>query len=269
MIVITPLRYWGAKWAFADWIVARLPSHERFVSVFGGSAAVLLSKPPSLIEIYNDVDSSVVSFWRVLRQSSEELARLIEATPSSREEHRNAFDETTDELEKARRFRSRCWQSLGGYRTRQRASWKRPKYSNVMCDWLKVPNRIRAVAERMRRVHLECADWREILTSYDGPNTLFYCDPPYLDRCRQTPNMYTRELAAPSEHEELLQALRVVDGAVVISGYDDPMYNEMLAEWPLHRKVISCIGNTNRVEYLWVSTQQIDLFSWGEGRSEE
>ncbi|HFC10149.1 MAG TPA: DNA adenine methylase, partial [Chloroflexi bacterium] len=80
------LRYHGAKWKIAPWIIQHFPPHTTYVEVFGGSAGVLLRKPPAPIEVYNDLDGEVVNFFRVLRERPEELARAVEFTPYARAE---------------------------------------------------------------------------------------------------------------------------------------------------------------------------------------
>ena len=51
---------------------------------------MLLNRPPSPIETYNDLDGEVVNFFRVLRDQPDELIRRIALTPFSREELRVA-----------------------------------------------------------------------------------------------------------------------------------------------------------------------------------
>lgn len=86
-------------------IVALLPPHERYVEAFGGALSVLLAKPPSRHEVANDVDGDLVTFWRVLRDDAEGLARVCLLTPHSRRERVLALDrpEDLDDLERSRR----------------------------------------------------------------------------------------------------------------------------------------------------------------------
>jgi len=44
-----------------------IPKHHTYVEVFGGAANLLLAKEPSAVEVYNDIDSGLVNFFRVIR----------------------------------------------------------------------------------------------------------------------------------------------------------------------------------------------------------
>jgi DNA adenine methylase len=50
------LRYHGGKWRIAPWIISYIPAHKIYVELFGGEGSVLLRKPRSYAEPYNDLD---------------------------------------------------------------------------------------------------------------------------------------------------------------------------------------------------------------------
>jgi len=112
------LRYMGSKGLLAGRIVRHFPQHKSYVEPFGGGASVLLNKPRSVIETYNDLDLEVVNFFRVLRQHSAELVRRLELTPYARAEFEESFEPADDPVEQARRFFVRTWMSVGGHAAR-------------------------------------------------------------------------------------------------------------------------------------------------------
>ena len=61
------LRYHGAKFRLAPWVLRHFPAHGTYVEPFGGAAGVLLQKPRSYAEVYNDLDGEMTNFFRVLR----------------------------------------------------------------------------------------------------------------------------------------------------------------------------------------------------------
>src|SRR3972149_1343948 len=99
------LRYHGGKWMLAPWVVENFPPHTVYVEPFGGAASVLMRKPRSSVEVYNDLDDAVVNVFRVLRDRSmaRELARVVSLTPWARREFEDAYEHTDDPVEWARR----------------------------------------------------------------------------------------------------------------------------------------------------------------------
>lgn len=79
--------WYGGKYSHLDWLLPLLPPAQHYCEPFGGSAAVLLNRAPAPVETYNDTDSEVVNFFRVLRQHKDELIYAIGMTPFSREEY--------------------------------------------------------------------------------------------------------------------------------------------------------------------------------------
>src|SRR5262249_54882772 len=113
-----PLPWYGGKHLLADWIICHFPPHRVYVEPFGGMANVLLRKPPSAIEIFNDSDDRVVNFFRVLRNQEKlaELQRRCELTLYSRAEFAALckLPEPEDDISRAWWFFVRCRQARGG-----------------------------------------------------------------------------------------------------------------------------------------------------------
>lgn len=248
------LHYLGSKWAIASWVIQHLPSHVTYVEPFGGGAAVLLRKEPSLVEVYNDLDRAVVSFWRVLRARPHDLVAQIEATPWAREEYRLAFEPCDDELEAARRFFVRCWMSYMGA-TERPTGWRanaRSKSGHVPM-WGR-EERLLLVSERMRSVQFECDDAMRVIRRFDGPETLHYCDPPYEPESRSSGQGYACDLGQ-DDHRALLELLLEVEGKVVVSGYPSELYARMLEArgWRrVTRQSRTRDPKTTRTECLWI-----------------
>ncbi|WP_135823028.1 DNA adenine methylase [Halostella litorea] len=178
--------YPGGKGREVDWILDRMPPHDTFVDVFGGSGAIIYNKPPSKNEVYNDANEDLVQFFRVLREREDDLIDWLRDVPYARsvyEEWVNAFfngHRPEDPVERAGRFFAlRYMQFAGdlsmvnGFKTRAKRSPART-FDNAR-------ERVHELADRFRDVIIECRDFERVLRTYDdgSVDVLFYCDPPY------------------------------------------------------------------------------------------
>jgi DNA adenine methylase len=255
MKIAPVLRYPGAKWRLADWIISYLPPHTHYLEPYFGSGAVFFNKPPSNVETINDIDGQVVNLFRVLREQPDELARLVEFTPWSRQEYYESYQLTGEPLEDARRFLVRCWQ---GHATKLNTStgWRvgRVRDGHNPQTWLTVPKRIIRTSERFNGVQIESMPAVEIIQICNDEQTLIYADPPYVLESRGNNKMYAHEMN-DADHEELLEVLDKHPGPVLLSGYANPMYDERLKHWDRVTKRAMAEKGKERTEVLWINPQ--------------
>jgi DNA adenine methylase len=262
-----PFTYFGGKTSIAPQIAALLPPHEHYIEPFAGSLAVLLAKRPSPMETVNDLDGELMTFWRVLRQRPLELERACAQTPHSRAEYLDSYGDLSglEDLECARRTWVRLTQGRGG--SMRRTGWRyyvNPRGSgSSMPDYLEAyVDRLAAAAARLAAVSLECRPAAELIAQYgQHEGCLIYADPPYLGSVRNPRaaraghgREYSAEMLDAGQHQELATALLETRVAVVLSGYDSPLYDELYAGW--HRREIPTFngngtGDRTRTEVLW------------------
>lgn len=108
------LRYFGGKWQIAPWVISHLPAHRIYVEPFGGAASVLMRKPRSTIEVYNDLDEEIVGIFQQLQDPAQcsRLMRLLRRTPYARGAFEQAFEPTCDPLTRAQRAIVRAYMSF-------------------------------------------------------------------------------------------------------------------------------------------------------------
>lgn len=260
------LRWHGGKWRLAPWIISNLPPHRIYVEAFGGAASVLLRKPRSYAEIYNDLDGQVVNLFEVLRSDrADELIRLLELTPFARGEFEGAYGISDDPVEEARRLIVRSFMGFGsdgfnrnvrtGFRAASNRSGTTPAH-----DWVNYPENVRAIVKRLQGVVIERRPAAEVSCQHDGPETLHYLDPPYMPETRSDKSRksgeryhaYAHEMTA-GDHNELLASVVKLNGAVVISGYPSETYDAALDGW--HRVACAALadGAAKRTEVLWIN----------------
>lgn len=247
------LHYPGSKWSMADWIISYMPEHTTYLEPFFGSGAVLFTKKRSQLETVNDIDGEIVNLFRVIRERPEELAYAIRWTPHSREEYYSSYEPAVDELERARRLIVRLWQGRGG-KTSHRTGWRsmiEPNGPLPGKEWTMFPEKLAAVSERLIGVQIENQPALQLLERYKRPNVLVYADPPYILSTRTT-SSYRHEMT-DSDHVDLLDALDVHPGPVLLSGYTHQLYDGRLGHWKRETRKVKAEGGAARDEVLWIN----------------
>jgi len=275
------LRYHGGKWRLAPWVISHFPPHRVYVEPFGGAASVLMRKPRSYAEVYNDLDGEVVNVFRVLRDPvlSSELETLLCLTPFSRVEFESAYEVATEQLsevERARRTivkafmgfgsnaihagkprgmrtRASTWGHDTGFRANSHRSGTTPAH-----DWSRYPVHIHVFRDRLAGVVLEHRKAIECILQHDRADTLHYADPPYVMSTRSDPQKdYLHELT-DDDHRDLAELLHSVTGMVVLSGYRSSLYDELYGTWERYDIKAFADGARERTECLWLSPRAMD-----------
>ena len=249
----TVLKYPGAKNRIASKICSYIPEHNVYLEPYAGSLAILFNKQRSHIETVNDIHDEVVNFFRVLRDKPKELQRLIELTPYSRSEYEKAYEVSEDEIEKARRFCVRCWMGFGcgnlyknGFKSGQQTHSPNPAAA-----WSRLPDTLLQASERLKGVQIENLPALELIRRYDTSDVFVYLDPPYLHGTRKN-YLYKYEME-DDQHEELLKVLVNHPGKILISGYENEMYNSYLSAWQKVKIDTHAEQGLKRTEVLWMN----------------
>lgn len=249
------LKYPGAKNRIADWICEYIPEHDVYLEPFAGSLAVFFAKSPARIETINDLDGNVVNYFRVIREHAEELAIQLNMTPYSRDEYYRACEYIPEDsdIEKARKFAVRCWQGFGCsnlYRNGFRSS-QQGKSPHTTKEWRNLPERLVEASERLKNAQIENLPAIEVISRYNTADVFMYVDPPYLRGTRKN-YLYRCEME-DVEHVELLKILSKHPGKVLLSGYDNELYNNMLPTWHKVSKKTQAEAGIPRTETLWMN----------------
>ncbi len=256
------LRWHGGKWMLAPWIIEHFPAHKFYTEAYGGAASVLMRKARCEVEIYNDLDDNVVNLFRVLQDeaSSERLLKLLSVTPFARAEFELTYEPSPkDKVERARRYIVRSYMGFGSsactepYRTGFRAGGI-VSGAHAVKDWETYPKNLLAVIKRFRGVVVENLAALEVITKHDSHETLHYVDPPYVHSTRQKwQNRNYRHEMTDHDHRELAATLSKLEGAVVLSGYHSPMYDELYGKWRRVERQALADGARERTEVLWLN----------------
>lgn len=253
------LRYFGGKWQIAPWVISHLPAHRVYVEPFGGAASVLLRKPRSRIEVYNDLDEEIVGIFRLLQDPAQcaRLVRLLRRTPYARAEFERAFLPGKTPLERARRAIVRAYmafhhEALFNPSKTTFADARHRKGNHCKAhEWASYPRHLARVCQRLQGVVIERRDALAVIRAQDSPDTLFFVDPPYLPSTRSQSG-YRHELDE-AQHVSLLEQLLAIQGRAVVAGYPSALYDRMLQGWQRVERPHRAAGSQRpRTEVLWI-----------------
>jgi len=246
-IVKAPFSYPGGKQKSCGRINNILPYSDSYIEPFGGSGAVLLSRRPSKLEVYNDRFGGVTDFYRCIRDRDlcDRLIDRLELTVHSREEFvwcKGTWQNPEDPVERAARWYYMVQYSFGKQgRNFGRAVKAGCQFSGQVRERLKG---FWPVHDRLKCVTIENQDWSAILKDFDNPNAVFYLDPPYLDAYR---GIYKHEMTY-DQHQAMLEAIMTMDGYVALSSYPNKLYDSYqwddFQQWD-HRESTTSLAYTD------------------------
>ena len=252
------IRYYGSKYRLAPFIISHFPEHKVYIEAFGGSAGVLLRKPPSWHEVYNDLDGELYNLFKILKNptTAAKLKARLSSTPYAKDAYELAYNLTSDSVEQAWQFvvrshlgfsSSSCLRKTGFVSTSKKATYMPVK------TWYSVPDQVDWYTERLKSVAIDNRDALALIQAHDSEHALFYIDPPYLQETRyyKHKKIYRHEYT-PEEHTQLLNLVNNLSGKVVISGYDNELYNDLLPGWKKVSKNSLTDGRNTKKEVLWI-----------------
>lgn len=224
----SPLIWFGGKGRVARTIIDKMPHHRCYVEPFGGAAHVIAQKEPVDCEVYNDIDGDLVNFLLMARSRTAELINLCNSFPYSRElyERWKREDAPHSELDRAARFfyLNRSGIAKGNADTSEctQTGWRHSSTTNTSRAYYNAVEVIRSFSERMKNVMIDNRDFREIIRVYDAPHTLFYLDPPYINKEKYYAGNFSEK-----DHRELAEILQNIKGKAIVSYYNHPMLDEL------------------------------------------
>lgn len=207
-------------------IIESIP-HTCYVEPFGGSAAVLLNKKPSKIEVLNDINDNIYNLYKVLRDPvlSEKLIENLNLTLHSLEDFKHAKDVCSgscvaDDIERARCIFLKYSSSFGG----KSEAFAHTRTKNVSSGnvWSRI-TRMPIFHERIKHVTIENEGYEKVIERYDGDETLFFLDPPYVKETR-TSKIYDNEFTT-ADHEKLISLVNDCSASVILCTFENDLYD--------------------------------------------
>lgn len=261
------ITYYGGKSELAKDIAPYVPAGiKRYVEPFFGSGGLFFYRETrwASIEIINDLNGDVVNFFKVLRDKPKKLIDLLQMTPHSRQEQREAagvMEKSKNDVTRALYFFIRINQSFNGVR-----GWSIPVDKNRSREWSNKcnPDILYKAAARLKLASIENSPALKVMKLYDRADTFLYLDPPYLSvndpEGKRTG--YRGYDMVEEDHEIFIDQCLKMKSQTIISGYEHSHYNRLTAAGWRKVKILTEAKSTNhkniqiknaRIEILWIS----------------
>jgi len=212
-----------------------IPEHTCYAEVFGGAAALLLNKPPSPVEVYNDFDSELVNLFEVIRDDVDTFVRRADWLLYSRELYEKwkndlKNDSTLDDrVERALRF----WYLMrSSFAAHPYKGWAfcRNVGRNRPLSLVNALGNIRTIHDRLRTVEIDHLDFRRCIKNRDGPETFMFLDPPYLEAEEYRLGVFTLQ-----DHTDLADILHHMKSKWLLTIGDHPKIRKLYNDFPIER----------------------------------
>lgn len=222
------LAYVGGKSQLAPKVIPLIAKHTCYVEVFAGAAWMLFKKPVSEVEIINDINSELVTLYRIVRCHYEEFARYFELIISSRDEYDRMKDtdpSTLTDIQRAVRFYYLIKNSFGSkiesisYNV---ATTKNPRITRKTID-----ESLLEAHKRIEKVYIENKPYQYIIDRYDKPHTFMCIDPPYY-KCE---TYYGKGIFSREDFITLRDMLSKCKSKFIMSINDVPEIREMYKQF--------------------------------------
>lgn len=232
------------KWPLRQWILSFFPENYEqytYLEPFGGGADLLFSKNHSQTEIINDESQELVNLFHALRDEPHELIRRMHLT--------KCCPETFEKLKKRVQFDDYLDQAVHDLLLRKMSrGGLKDKFikPNNETAWKKSISSLQQYADRIQEVFLLNKDALEVILAFNTPDTLLFCDPPYLHDGKETVSDMDLE-----KHINLSRLLNNFNGKAILSGTMSPLYKRLYKNWNIAKKKID--KSSKEMEIIWTN----------------
>ena len=244
----SPIKWVGGKRLLRKEIIPLIPKCNCYVEAFGGAGWVLFGKDEKAhkVEVYNDINSEVVNLFRVLRNNYSEFEKKLEFLLISREvfdelKYQN-LEELTD-VDRAFRFWYLLKYSYGG-RKNTLSDYSFGYSKERKPALLKNQKQLLLDAyELLQGVLIENLSYDELIKKYDGKETFFFFDPPYLCKGKfYGGNDFTKD-----DHITLKEKLSTTKGRWLLTVNDDEFFRELYKDFNIQQVSVNySAGNATK-----------------------
>lgn len=222
----------GGKSRLVKRIVPQIPQHATYCEPFCGACWVLLGKDPdtSKCEIINDLDTELVTFWRVIQYHRDEFMRYYKYAVVSRklwELENKKIDETLTDIQRAAKYFYLQKLAFGGKTTGRTFGMSQSRHPRL--NLITLEDQLLELHARIQRVWIECKPASKCISDYDAADTFFFIDPPYYNTAGYTVPF------CESDYISLRDQLRSIKGKFLLTFNDHPAIRTLFSEFVMEQ----------------------------------
>ncbi len=201
--------------------------HTTYAEPFVGMGGVFLRRAMRpKAEVINDRSRDIANLFRILQRHYIQFLDVLRFGLTTRAEFERLVrvePDTLTDLERAARFLYLQRTAFGGKVSGRNfgVDKGRPARFNLIA----LEPLLEDLHTRLSGVTIECLDWSAFIPRYDGPETLFYLDPPYWG-CEDD---YGRQMFQRADFARLAEVLASTKGRFVLSINDVPEIRDLFA----------------------------------------
>lgn len=255
----TPITYYGGKQSMLNEIIPMIPSHKIYCEPFFGGGAVFFAKQPSYLEVINDTNDRLITFYEVMRDQFSELNDLIQDTLHSEAVHLVARDIYHNRIEASKvqvawsfwviTNMSFAGSIYGGWK------WSNGNAGSHEGVYIrKRRNDFLKLRHRLKDVQISKKDAIEVIQKRDTPKTFFYLDPPYPGADQAHYYGYTMK-----QFFQLLTVISEIKGQFILSNFPSQTLKWFIIKNGWNYKIVKKL---NKVSNLNTPKYKYEMLIW-------
>lgn len=254
----TPITYYGGKQQLVPTILPMIPTHRLYVEPYFGGGAVFFAKRPSYLEVINDINENLMTFYYVVKHQLlfDHLYERVQETLHSEALYKKArriFFRTDPMVDSQVDIAWATWVLTNmSYAATPSGGWKwdngtAGSHMGITMEHYR-EQITRKLHDRLQNVQISQRNAIDVIKQRDTADTFFYIDPPYPGCNQKHYKGFTDE-----NLEELLVVLENIKGKFLLSNYarDVLVEKAQANDWHVLRKdmllkVTNFHGNSRR-----------------------
>jgi len=251
------IKYYGGKHYIAKYLIEIIPKHNLYIEPFFGGGNMFFSKPPSKMEIINDLSDNIFSLYKVIADENKykQLQHRLELTPyhaKFRDDYKQKLNEKLTIEDRAFYYlyvNRTSFNGVGGFSCTKLI---RNNMIRSVSDYLSLIPHLEEIHNRLRNAVVENKDALELIQKYDDNDVFFYLDPPYVQSTRRSNQKYMIEMS-DEDHERMINLILKSKAKIMLSGYDNEIYNNLVENGWNRLELKSPNSCSDATEYVWIN----------------